>query len=494
MNASIRRLSVVVLLMFLALMGSSTWVQFFSADELNDDSRNLRTLYREFGTFRGPIVVDGEAVASSVPVDDEYDYQRVYADGDLYAPVTGFYSIVYGRSGIESAENRLLNGSSDSLFWTRFGDLLAGREQQGAAVELTIRSAIQETAAASLGDQAGAVIALDPRTGEILAMVSSPSYDPALLANHDRGQVITDYRTLEADDSRPLDNRAIGGNTYPPGSVFKLVVTAAALEAGYDPETLLRAPQEMELPLTVETLENYGRGTCAEDDVISLADALRISCNTAFGDVALGLGWGPIARKAEEFGWNDSSLRIPLTVAPSRLPEDPDEPQSVYSAIGQFDVRATPLQVAMVGSAIANGGVLMEPYLVAEVRNSDLAVVEIAEPTVYSTPLTHGDADLITEMMVAVVEDGTGKAARIDGVSVAGKTGTAETGTDEPPHAWFVAFAPAENPVVVVAVVVENGGDLGQDATGGRVAAPIARDVLAAALVVEAERVSGGTP
>jgi peptidoglycan glycosyltransferase len=491
MNSAIRRLSVVVLAMFLALMGSATWVQFFDASSLNADARNRRTLYREYGTFRGPIVVDGAAIASSVPVKDPFAYQRTYADGWLYAPVTGFYSVVYGRTGIEQEQNTLLNGTDDSLFWTRLGDLLAGKEQTGATVELTLRSELQRVAADALGAQRGSVVALDPRPGEILAMVTSPSYDPGRLAGHTTADVVDYYRVLDDDPAQPLINRAIAGDTYAPGSLFKLITAAAALENGYSAETLVYAPRELALPFTETTITNFGGEACGPDETPTLAYALQHSCNTAFADLAMNLGWETIERKAEEFGWGDA-VSIPLPVTPSRLPEDPDAAHTAMSGIGQFDVRATPLQMAMIGSAIANDGVLMRPYLVADTRDSDLRILSVAQPEAYGTAMSEQTAGQLRDMMIAVVEGGTGTAARISGVSVAGKTGTAESGTGAAPHAWFLGFAPADNPVVVVVVIVENGGDAGDEATGGTVAAPIAKAVMEKAMELDQQRREGG--
>lgn len=482
MNDPIRRLSVVALVMILALMMSSSWIQVLGASRLNEDPRNVRTLYREYGTFRGPIVVEGESVVSSVPVDDPFNFQRTYALGPVYAPVTGYYSIVYGRSGIERTENTLLNGTSDSLFWTRMGNLFSGEQQAGASVELTLQAAVQQAAYDALGDQRGAVVALDPETGAILAMASTPSYDPAVLASHSTSSVNEAYASLLADPNDPLINRSIA-ETYPPGSTFKLVVTAAALEAGYTPETSVLAPDELALPNSSATIKNYESESCTSDgtDRTTLAEALRISCNTAFAQIGMLLQWGVIERKAEAFGFG-TSFEIPLLTAASQLPEDPDAAQTAQSSIGQFDVRATPLQMAMVAAAIANDGELMYPYLVDQVRTSSFSVVEEAEPRVFSSPMTTADANTLTDMMVAVVDSGTGRNARIDGVAVAGKTGTAETGLDTPAHSWFVAFAPADDPQVAVAVLVENGGDVGSGGTGGRVAAPIAKAVMEAAL------------
>lgn len=480
MNTPLRRLSVVVIAMFVALMAAATWTQFFQAATLNADSRNVRTLYREFDNSRGPIVIAGEPVASSTEVDDAFKYQRSYTNGPLFAPVTGFYSVVYGRTGIERAKNDVLTGTSDSLFLSRVQDLFTGRQPRGSSVELTIDPAVQQAAWDALGDQRGAVVALDPTTGAILAMVSRPSYDPNVLAGHTTTAVNDAYRALLDDPSDPLVNRAIE-ETYFPGSTFKLIDAAAALEAGMTTDTQLAAPQSLPLPGTTATISNFGGSSCGPGETVSLAEALRISCNTAFAQLGMDLGAEALQAQAEAFGFN-SGLEVPLTVTPSLFPAPLNEPQTAQSAIGQYDVRATPLQMALVSAAVANGGTQMTPYLVQTVRNPDLDVIDEASPEVMGNPVSPATAAALRDMMVDVVESGSGTSARISGVQVAGKTGTAETTAQDPPHAWFTAFAPAETPRVAVAVVVENGGSLGNEATGGRLAAPIARAVIEAVL------------
>lgn len=481
MNTPLRRLATITVVMFLVLMGAATWVQYVQAPDLNADQRNVRTTYREYGTFRGPIVVGEQAVASSVPVDDPFGYQRVYVDGPLYAPVVGFYSVVYQRSGIEEWMNTELNGSADSLFYERLQDLVTGRQPQGASVQLTIDPVVQQAAWDALGDQTGAVVALDTQTGAILAMVSKPSYDPNVLAGHDFTAVTEAWTALQADPTNPMDNRAISGITYPPGSTFKLVTAAAALESGLTPETPIPAPTELQLPLSSSVLRNFGGAACSSTGAMTLADALRISCNTAFAQLGLDLGADALREQAEAFGF-DTPLNVPMGVTESRFPADPDAPQTALSAIGQYEVRVTPLQMAMVSAAIANGGVPMQPYLVAAVRSSDLTVVEETEPSELPRAVSTSTATALRDMMVAVVQSGTGRTAQISGVQVAGKTGTAQTTDDVAPHAWFTAFAPADAPRVAVAVIVEHGGSMGNEATGGAVAAPIARTVIEAAL------------
>jgi peptidoglycan glycosyltransferase len=481
-NATLRRLAGVITVMFLMLMLAATSVQFFQAGSLNADPRNVRTLYREYGTYRGPIVVAGTPIAYSEPIDDPYGYQRLYADGPLYAPVTGFYSIVYGRSGMELAENASLNGTVDSLFLQRVDDLITGRTSQGATVELTIDPVVQQAAWDALGDQAGAVVALDPTTGAVLAMVSKPTYDPNILASHVNADVVANWTALTTDPTRPMDNRAIAGNTYPPGSVFKIITAAAAIEiGGLAADTVIPAPDELQLPLSTNTLHNYGGQRCSPTGEQTLNESFAISCNTSFAQLGMDLGAPALQQMAANFGFG-RDLEIPLKVTPSYFPESLDAPQTALAAIGQYDVRVTPLQVAMVSAAIANDGVMMRPYLVSRVIDSDLTVLRETTPTQLATPISAATASVLTDMMVESVNHGTGTAARIPGVTVAGKTGTAEHGADAPPHAWFTAFAPADTPQVAVAVIVENGGDLGSEATGGAVAAPIAKAVIRAVI------------
>jgi len=479
-NTPLRRLATITLVMFVALMAAATWVQLFQAESLNTDPRNVRTLYREHGNARGPIVAGGEAIAVSVPVDDPFGYQRTYPQGDLYSAVTGFYSIANGSTQLESAENDQLTGRSDQLFFTRIRDLLTGKRPEGAAVETTILPAAQQAARDGIGDQQGAVVALEPSTGRILAAVSTPGFDPNALAVHSTTEAAAQYRALEEAQGNPLRSK-VTQERFAPGSTFKLVTAAAALEDGYTSETLVPSPAVLTLPQTTATISNFGGSSCGGDQV-SLSEALRISCNTAFADLGLKLGEDKLREQSERFGFLDPELTVPMQVVESVFPSDLDPASLAQSAIGQRDVQATPLQMAMVSSAIANGGRLMTPYLVDTVRAADLTVVSRTEPSTYSDAVSASTADQLTQMMVGVVDSGTGRAARIDGVQVAGKTGTAQTTEGQAPHAWFTAFAPADAPRVAVAVIVQNGGNLGNEATGGAVAAPIARAVIQAVL------------
>ena len=487
MNAPLRRLAVVVTAMFTALMLAGTWVQFVDAGRLRDDPRNTRTLYEELGRQRGAITTaDGTVIAQSDPVDDQYRFQRVYPEGPLYAAVTGTYSITTGPTGLEAAEDEYLSGSSDRQFFKRVSDLLTGQEPGGAVVETTIRDAVQEAAREGLDGQQGAVVALDPSTGDVLAMYSSPDWDPNALASHDRDEAAAARAELEDAEGEPLVSKATA-QRYPPGSTFKLVTAAAALESGrFSADTPIDAPAQLTLPQTTATIPNDDGRACGTNGVTDLADALRVSCNTAFANVGLALGQDALREQAEAFGFNQSGsedpLRIPLRVAESGFPQDMDAPSLAQSSIGQRSVTATPLQMAVVAAGIANGGVVMEPNLVSTVRGRDLDVLDAPRPTELGRAVSEQTATTLTSMMEGVVESGTGRAAQIDGVAVAGKTGTAQSAEGAAPHAWFTAFAPAEDPQVAVAVFVENGGRAGDEASGGRVAAPIAKSVIQAAL------------
>jgi peptidoglycan glycosyltransferase len=480
MNGPLRRLAAVVVVLFAALFASSTFVQFADADSLNKRPGNARSLYKEFSRQRGPIVIAGQEVARSVPSQDRYMYQRTYPGGELYSPVTGFYSVVYGETGLEDADNGLLAGTADQLFYRRISDLLTGRQPEGATVELTIDPKLQKIAWDAMGDQRGAVVALDPKSGNILAMVSKPSYDANALAGHDSKKVTAARQALLNDPTRPLDNRAIAGRLYPPGSVFKLITAAAALSTGkYTADSVLDGPASLTLPQTTVKLPNDDGLPCGPGDKSTMTDALRRSCNTTFG--ALGMAIGPDALRAQagKFGF-DQPLSVPLTVTPSIFPATLSPPQVAQSAIGQFDVRVSPLQIAMVSAAIANGGTLMKPNLVARVRAADLEVIYTTTPTQLSQPISRSVADQLRTMMLAVVTNGTGTKAQIDGVDVAGKTGTAQSAPGQPPHAWFTSFASGNGRDIVVAVVVEDGGKVGDEAFGGTVAAPIAKKVMEA--------------
>ncbi len=482
MNAPIRRIATLVAVLFVSLLVSTTVIQFVEAKSLNARPDNRRTLLSAYGRERGQILVGDTAIAKSVPTKDQFKWQRVYPKGTAYAHITGSYSFFGASGGLELADQSLLDGSSDKLFYRRVSDLFTGRKPAGASLQLTIDPAVQSAAIKAFGNQHGAAVALDPSTGAILAMVSRPSYDPNVLATHDLAAVIKASDRLGKDPGRPLVNRAIAGDLYPPGSTFKIVTAAAALSSGsYTPESSIPGPAVLDLPQTSATLPNDFAGPCGPNGKTTLLNALVISCNTAFGWLGMQVGADAMQTQAAKFGFGDA-LDIPMNVTPSQFPANPDKPQLAQSSIGQFDVRVTPLQMAMVSAGIANRGTVMKPYLVQSVLGSDLTVIDSAKPEQLSDAVSPEVAAQLTTMMEGVVQRGTGTAAQMPGVAVAGKTGTAQHGTGLPPHAWFTCFAPADNPTIAVAVVVENGGNAGNEAVGGRVAAPIAKAMMEARL------------
>ena len=479
MNRPLRHVWLVIGVLFVLLFTSTTYFQVVAQGRLNAHGQNDRTLYNEYGRHRGPIVVDGHAIASSQESGDTYGYLRTYDPGAMYAPVTGYYSVVYGFTGIERTLNDTLSGEADALFYHRISDILSGRQGRGATVELTLDSAAQEAAWKALEGRRGAAVALDPETGAVLAMVSAPSFDPNRLASHDGPAVAESWTALNDDPDRPLTNRAIGGDLYPPGSAFKLVVASAALESGqYTADSEIPGPGTWQLPNSSAVMNNHASGgtePCGPDDTSTLADALRQSCNTSFAQLGVDLGEEQLRETAEGFGFGER-LEVPLSVTPSTIGEDLDDAQLATTSIGQYETRVTPLQMAMVAGTFANDGVTMEPQLVQAVRTNDLSTVAELTPKELGQPLSAANAAQMRQMMVGVVEDGTGSAAAIDGVEVGGKTGTAEWGEDRSPHSWYVGYGQTDEQKIAVAVVVEEGG------YGSRTAAPIARDVMEAVI------------
>ena len=487
MNGPIRKVAAGCMLLVFLLLANITYVQAIRADELNARSDNRRVLLDEYAKERGPILVGDEPVALSVETDDEFAYLRQYPVPLLYAPATGYYSSVFGRSAVERSENDVLSGNDDRLFARRLVDLVTNREQRGGTVKLTLNPAAQQAAYDALGDNKGAVVALDPRTGAILTMVSKPSYDPNPLASHSVEEQQAAWQVLQEDPEKPTLNRAIA-QTLPPGSVFKIVTAAAALESGrYEPDSLIPGPAEYDLPQSTVDLPNQSGEPCGSgpEELITLTNALRVSCNTAFAYLGNDLGDDALREQAERFGYNSEPLTDEdLNAATSIFPAELDAPQTALAAIGQFDVRATPLQIAMVSAGIANDGTVMNPHLIEELRDPDrVKVLERTEPEELSRAVSTETAQELTAMMVEVVENGTGQNGQLDGIQVAGKTGTAQTTPERPPYAWFTSFAPADDAQIAVAVVIEEAPDTARDdIAGGRLAAPVAKAVMEAVL------------
>ncbi|MHA6792084.1 peptidoglycan D,D-transpeptidase FtsI family protein [Pseudonocardia bannensis] len=485
MNGALRRVGVAMMALMVILLASQTYVQVVKGADYRDDPRNRRVQLAEYSQPRGQISADGQLLASSSPTDDSFRYLREYPNGPAFAPVTGYFSRSHGSSGLERAAGPVLNGSDPRLLFHRLSDLLTGGTPTPGNVVTTIDPHVQQVAydAMTRKGHTGAVVAIQPSTGAILGMVSTPSFDPNPLASHDAGVQKKGWSEADAADPRALTNRAID-ETYPPGSTFKLVDLAAALQDGVTPATRLTAESRITLPGTSTTLENYDGKQCGASSTVSVAEALARSCNTAFASLAGRLGADRLRGQAEKFGFGQTDLQIPDPVVASEVGSLPDAAALAQSGIGQRDVRLTPLQNAEIVATIANGGKRMAPHLIKEVDGPDLSVIDRTEPQELDQAIPPNVAGTLRDLMVGSEQRTTGHGS-IPGVTIASKTGTAEHGADPkatPPHTWYVAFAPAENPVVAVAVIVENGGDLGDAATGGSVASPIGRDVIAAAL------------
>ena len=483
MNISLRRTAYAMLFAFVILVGAVTYIQVVRGAEYKNDTRNARVVASRTGRERGPIVTQDEVVVAAStpsPVDPKL-YVRSYPEGDLYAHTVGYTSVLFGSTGLEAAWSQELVSDRDATVSGVLNGLLGG-DTRPRGLQLTLDHNLQETAEKALGDQKGAIVALDPRTGAILAMVSYPSFDPNTLTGPGAGNAGVD---LEDDAAEPLRNRATD-ETYSPGSVFKVITTASGLDFGVvSPSSEFADPLELELPDSNATISNYNNDVCNDGKSVTLAVAFVRSCNTVFAQLGVDIGGDDLGITAESFGFN-RSIPFDLPVLVSFFPGEgsiEDNPSATaQSAIGQRDVQTTPLLMAMSAAAVANGGNAMVPYLVDDVFTSDGSIEFETEPSIWRRSMSPATASVLSEMMEQVVISGTGKKAAVPGVRIAGKTGTAQV-TDKPPHAWFIGFGPVgadeDEPTIAIAVVVESGGNFGESATGGSVAAPIAQKVLA---------------
>ena len=488
MNRALRRISIAILVMFLLLLINVNYLQGFEPASLANEPGNSRALSAAQNQYeRGSIVTsDGVTVAASklsTDPNDSIKYQRYYPLGQEYAPVTG-YDTLYSQTGIEGAENSLLSGNDSALDVRKIIDLITGKTTKGAAVTVTINSKAQNAAYSALaaGGKPGAVVAIDPSTGKILALATYPSYNPDLLATHDGKQLINSDNQLLADKTQPLLDRALAGS-YPPGSTFKIVTSSALLTN--NPSTTINtsvaSPTQLTLPQTTHVLTNDLGEVCSPTGQAPLIYAFAKSCDTTFGKIGITVGAPALNAMATKFGMNNPNLTIPLGVAPSNYVMPPSEALTAFSAIGQFSDTVTPLQEAMFAAAIANGGTLMKPYLVQQVTASDLSTVQTTPQAVLSQPVSATVANDVKQMMIAVVQQPEGTAyvynTAATGLKIAGKTGTAETGTvtglDD---AAFTCFAPYDNPKIAVGVIIQGGG------YGATAAAPIAVHVIKAYL------------
>jgi len=481
-NKPLRRVAVFCGLLVLALLIRVNYVQFVQADELKNDAHNRRVTINQYASPRGDIIVGDKAITGHTETTgSDFKFKATFKNGAMWAPVTGYASQAFGTSMLEGVNDKILTGDDDRLFFRRTVDILTGKEKQGGDVVTTLSNAAQKAAFEGLGDKKGAVAAIDPQTGAILALASTPSYDPSSFAGNSKTDE-KNWVALKNDKDEPMLNRALR-QTYPPGSAFKVVTAAAALENGLyssiDDKT--DSPDPYTLPTTSTELPNEGNIPCKN---ATLRVALQYSCNTVFGHIGAQLGREKMLAEAKKFGFNDE-LFVPVRTATSNFSTTMDQPQTALSSIGQFETAATPLQMAMVASAIANDGKLMKPYMVKELLDSNGKPIEQASPEQYSQPVSSENAAKLQQMMETVVTSGTGKNAQISGVTVGGKTGTAQNGVnnDKSPYAWFISYAMTDSgSPVAVAVVIEDGSANRGDITGGGLAAPIAKKVMEAVL------------
>jgi penicillin-binding protein A len=485
-NKPLRRIALFCGLLVLTLLLRDNWLQYVKADELKTDDANRRVLIERYASPRGDIIVDGKAITGHATTDGDFKYKRTYKDGAMWAPVTGFVSQAYGATQLESIDDGILTGNDDRLFFRNTLDMLTGKKKEGGNVVTTLNAAAQKAAYDGLKAQGGkgAVVAIEPSTGKILSMASYPSYDPSTFAGGSEADAEAWKKLLkENNEDDPTLNRALR-EVYPPGSTFKVVTAAAALENGLyeDADEETDSPLPWTMPGTTTPLPNEGDIPCKN---ATLRNALKVSCNTVFGKIGSDLGNDKMLEEAKKFGFTEEQF-VPVRSSASVFSDDMEPSQVALSSIGQFNTAATPLQMAMVTSAIANNGTLMQPYMVDELQAPNLDTIEKTDPEEMSEPLSADNAQILQSMMETVVEDGTGTNAQIDGVTVGGKTGTAQHGVDnsENPYAWFISYAKQSDgsSPVAVAVVVEDENANRDDISGGGLAAPIAKNVMKAVI------------
>ncbi|MGW2644287.1 peptidoglycan D,D-transpeptidase FtsI family protein [Streptomyces sp. NPDC001393] len=483
MNKPLRRIAIFCGLLVLALLIRDNYLQYVEAGKLAGEKDNRRVAIERYAHPRGDIIVDGNPITGSTQVKSgDFKYKRTYKDGAMWAPVTGYSSQVYGSNYLEGVEDSILTGNDDRLFFRNTLDMITGKQRQGGNVVTTLNAAAQKAAFDGLKQQGGkgAVVALEPSTGKILALASYPSYDPSSIAGQSDGQ---SWTSLNADKAEPMLNRALR-ETYPPGSTFKVVTAAAALENGLykSADEKTNSPLPWIMPGTTTPLKNEGNIPCEN---ATLRAALQYSCNSVFGKIGSDLGNAKMLAEAKKFGF-DSEQLTPVRSNASVFSDNMNQSQTALSSIGQYNTAATPLQMAMIASAVANDGKLMKPYMVDELESSNLDPVEKTQPQEMSRPLSPANAQILQSMMQTVVEQGTGTNAKINNVTVGGKTGTAQHGVanSAKPYAWFISFAklPDGSSPVAVAVVVEDGSANRDDISGGGLAAPIAKNVMEAVI------------
>jgi peptidoglycan glycosyltransferase len=480
MNTGIRRVGVVVILLFIGLVGQLTYLQLVENQKLADDPNNARKFLQDISRPRGPILsADGHILAESVPVNDVYKYQRVYpeATAKLFAQVVGYQSIQFGSVGVEAEYSKQLAGRDCEFSLSDPSRCVSNRPITGT-VFLNLSVQAQKAAADALAGRRGSVVVLNVRTGGVVAAYSNPTFDPTLLVSHDTKVAQLARQFLLAAPENPMLARA-WRELYPPGSTFKTVTAATALTDNVDVHKQFPFLTELPLPLTTTSLHNFGDERCGG----SLEEGFIESCNTTFGQVGLDLG-NRLATGVERFGVNEGGAPSDLdpdivgSIGPREGTFEIEQPRFAQAAIGQGPVSVTPIEMALVAEAVATGGEIRSPQTVNRIEDPDGRVVRTYHSRPWRRAMDVAVAATLRDWMIEVVNRGTGTAAQIPGIQVAGKTGTAETTEDEPPHAWFIAFAPADDPQYAISVLVEHGGSSQAETTGGRVAAPVAAQVL----------------
>ncbi|MET8688833.1 penicillin-binding protein 2 [Streptomyces sp. NPDC004732] len=480
MNKTIRHASVFALVLVLALLLRATWVQFHDSKALADDKLNRRNAIAQYANPLGDIIVGGEAITGSERTKGgDLAYKRTYKNGDLYSPITGYSSQVYGATQLEGIYKDLLDGTDNRL--KNPLDALTNKRADPGDVITTIDPAVQKAGYKALGDTKGAAVALDPKTGKILGMVSTPSYDPSKISGSTDSEA---WQKLTTDKEKPMVNRAMR-QPLPPGSTFKLVVAAAALEDGLygSVDARTSSPNPYTLPGTRTVLKNENQSAPCEN--ADIRTALQYSCNNVFAKMAVDLGQDKVKAMADKMGFNTDKLDVPVRAGKSVYPSDMDKAQTALSGIGQFDVTATPLQMSMVSAAIANGGVLTKPHMVSQVSDSGGDVLEKYDDGDSQRVMDESAAEGLQSAMQTVVEKGTGTNAKISGATVGGKTGTAQHGENnsKTPYAWFTSYAKgSDGKQVAVAVMIESSSAARDEVSGNGLAAPIAKAMMAAAL------------
>jgi len=481
----IRSLGLFLTVCYVILFAQLNRYTVFDAADLQEKPGNTRAAERDFSAPRGTISTsDGVLLANSVAVDDKYKRQRVYPTGDLFAHVVGtFNPLATGKRGVERTYNSQLAGDL-GFGLEQLGNLLED-EQQVGNLTLTLRNDVQQVAKDQLGGRTGSVVALDPRSGALLASWSFPSYDPTPLASHDFGAALDEATRLDKLPENPRLARFYQDN-LPPGSTFKVVTATAGIESGQVDADEPDYPQEREFlpPTAGQPIENSGGDTCGG----KLFTILEVSCNTAFAHMGVDLSADQMYETANGYGF-DKEVEIDLPEAAiSAFPtveQLGDPPSRAQSAIGGFEVRATPLQMALVAAAVANGGEVMKPHVLKEIRDNDGEVVKTYDEGVWGEAMDATTAAILKSAMEGIVDNGTARQLNdgLEAYEIGGKTGTAPLRGLNSSHAWIIGFAgkPGEDPEVAVAVVVEAAPGVGEQ-FGGQVAAPIAAAVLAQAL------------